>query len=70
MVVVLGFLFSIFHVRPPHEPTLKESALWSAFYVSLAMIFGVFLWFTWVSGQPQHGLEFFASYITESAQRR
>ena len=71
IVVVLGFfVFDFFtHVRTPHEPTLKESALWSAFYVGLAMAFVVFLWFTW--GEPgnphQHGLEFFAGYITEKA---
>ncbi len=71
IVVVIGFfVFDFFsHVRTPHEPTLKESALWSLFYVALALIFGVFLWFTW--GEPgnphQHGLEFMTGYITEKA---
>ncbi|MGZ7496850.1 TerC family protein [Corynebacterium sp. ZY180755] len=70
-VVILGFfIFDFFsHVRTPHEPTLKESAWWSLFYVVLACLFGVFLWFTW--GEPgnphQHGLEFFTGYITEKA---
>lgn len=71
IVVVIGFfVFDFFtHVRTPHEPTLKESALWSAFYIALAMAFGVFLWLNW--GEPgnphQHGIEFFAGYITEKA---
>lgn len=71
ILVVIGFfVFDFFsHVRTPHEPTLKESALWSLFYVALAVIFGIFLWFTW--GEPgnphQHGLEFMTGYITEKA---
>ncbi|MDO5098039.1 MAG: TerC family protein [Corynebacterium sp.] len=71
IAVVIGFfIFDFFsHVRTPHEPTLKESAWWSVFYVALACAFGVFLWFTW--GEPgnphQHGIEFFTGYITEKA---
>lgn len=69
--VILGFFIFDFysHVRTPHEPTLKESAWWSLFYVALACVFGVFLWFTW--GEPgnphQHGIEFFTGYVTEKA---
>ena len=71
IAVVIGFfIFDFFsHVRTPHEPSLKESALWSLFYVVLACAFGAFLWATW--GEPgnphQYGLEFFAGYITEKA---
>ncbi|MCS4489145.1 TerC family protein [Corynebacterium sp. ES2794-CONJ1] len=69
--VVSGFFIFDFysHVRTPHEPTLKEAAWWSAFYVALAVAFGGFLWLTW--GEPgnphQHGIEFFTGYITEKA---
>ena len=69
--VILGFFIFDFysHVRTPHEPSLKESAWWSLFYVALACVFGVFLWFTW--GEPgnphQHGIEFFTGYVTEKA---
>ena len=69
--VILGFFIFDFysHVRTPHEPSLKESAWWSLFYVALACAFGVFLWFTW--GEPgnphQHGIEFFTGYVTEKA---
>lgn len=69
-VVAAFFIFDFFsHVRTPHEPSLKESAGWSLFYIALASAFGVFLWFTW--GEPgnphQHGVEFFTGYITEKA---
>ena len=71
IVVVAGFFVFDFysHVKTPHEPSMKESALWSLFYVALACLFGGFLWLTW--GEPgnphQHGMEFFAGYITEKA---
>ncbi|WP_296213927.1 TerC family protein [uncultured Corynebacterium sp.] len=71
IAVVAGFfIFDFFsHVKTPHEPTMKESALWSLFYVALACAFGGFLWLTWSEpGNPhQHGMEFFAGYITEKA---
>ena len=71
IAVVIGlFIFDFYsHVRTPHEPTLKESAIWSLVYVSLACVFGMFLWFTWSEpGNPhQHGLEFFHGYIVEKA---
>lgn len=64
------FVFDFYsHVRTPHTPTIKESAWWSVFYIVLACLFGVFLWVTW--GEPgnphQHGIEYFAGYITEKA---
>lgn len=71
IVVIIGFFVFDFysHVKTPHEPTLKESALWSLFYIGVACFFGLFLWFTW--GEPgnphQHGIEFFAGYVTEKA---
>ena len=69
--VILGFFIFDFysHVRTPHEPSMKESAWWSLFYVALACVFGVFLWIAW--GEPgnphQHGIEFFTGYVTEKA---
>ena len=29
------------HVRKPHAPSMGESARWSAFYIGLALLFGV-----------------------------
>ncbi len=63
---VLGLLVFDFyaHVRTPHAPTFKESAVWSAVYIALAVAFGI--GFFLVVG-PTHGGEFFAGYITEKS---
>jgi len=66
IAVIIGFLlFDFFaHVRTPHEPTLRESALWSAFFVSIALLFGVVVLLVW---DTQHGAEYFAGFITEKS---
>lgn len=66
IVLIAGFFIFDFysHVKTPHEPTLKESAVWSAFYVGLALLFGVFVYFMW---DHQHGVEYFTGYVTEKA---
>lgn len=68
-VTVAGILallvFDFFaHVRSPHEPSLREAGGWSVFYVAIAIIFGVGLWLVWGS---QHGIEYFAGYVTEKS---
>jgi tellurite resistance protein TerC len=63
IVGLLAFDF-FFHVRKAHTPSLKESAIWSAIYVGIAVLFGLgVLWF----GGPTMGTEYFAGYITEKA---
>ncbi|AQX78999.1 tellurium resistance protein TerC [Plantibacter flavus] len=64
-VTILFFVYEFFaHVRKPHEPTIGESARWSIFYVSLALLFGVGIGL--VSGWT-YGGEYFAGYLTEKA---
>lgn len=65
-LVILGlFVFDFFaHVRVAHEPTFKESASWSAFYIGLAIAFGFGVWWYWGG---QFGGEYFAGYVTEKA---
>ena len=64
-VTVAFFVYEFFtHVRKPHEPTLAESARWSAFYIALALVFGVGVGV--VSGWTFGG-EYFAGYLTEKA---
>ena len=65
-LAILGlFIFDFFaHVRVPHEPTFRESAFWSAFYIALAVGFGFFVWWHWGG---QYGGEYFAGYLTEKA---
>ncbi|MGB3302068.1 TerC family protein [Gordonia sp. (in: high G+C Gram-positive bacteria)] len=66
IVVILGlFVFDFFaHVRTPHEPTLRESGFWSAVYITIAVVFGLFVWWQWGSTS---GGEYFAGYVTEKA---
>jgi len=64
-VTVAFFIYEFFaHVRKPHEPTIGESARWSAFYIALALLFGVGIGV--VSGWT-YGGEYFAGYLTEKA---
>lgn len=52
------------HVRTPHDPTLRESSLWSGAYVAVALGFGALVW---VTAGPVYGQEFFAGYVTEKS---
>ncbi|GAA3716624.1 TerC family protein [Gordonia hankookensis] len=65
-VVIAGlFVFDFFaHVRVPHAPSLKESGAWSAVYISIAILFGLFVWWKWGG---TFGGEYFAGYVTEKA---
>ncbi|MGX5679842.1 TerC family protein [Schumannella luteola] len=48
--------------RRPHIPSTRESALWVAFYVGLALVFaGLILW----QGSVDHAAEFIAGWVTE-----
>ena len=59
------FLYDyFFHVRIPHTPTLRESALWSGIFMAAAAAFGIAVW--WVFG-AQLSLEYFAGFLTEKA---
>jgi tellurite resistance protein TerC len=69
VVTIVGFsallVFDFYaHVRKPHEPSFRESAWWSVFYVVLALVFGVGL--ALVEGS-QYGAEYIAGYITEKS---
>ncbi|MDQ1130413.1 TerC family protein [Microbacterium sp. SORGH_AS_0888] len=64
-VTIVFFVYEFFaHVRKPHEPSVGESARWSAFYIGLALLFGVGIGL--VSGWT-YGGEYFAGYLTEKA---
>jgi tellurite resistance protein TerC len=64
-VTIAFFVYEFYaHVRKPHEPTVGESARWSAFYIGLALLFGVGIGV--VSGWTFGG-EYFAGYLTEKA---
>ena len=66
IAAIVGMLLFDFvgHVRTPHAPTLRESAIWSAVYVGIAVVFGLLV--LWFSG-GQYAGEYFAGYVTEKS---
>jgi tellurite resistance protein TerC len=66
IAAIVGMLIFDFvgHARTPHAPTLRESAIWSAVYVGLAIVFGLLV--LWFSGAGYAG-EYFAGYVTEKS---
>lgn len=68
-VTILGVLllvaFDFFTVsRTPHEVSVGEAARWSIFYIALAIVFGVGVFYFMGS---QSGTEFFAAYLVEKS---
>ena len=51
----------VFH-RNSHEPSLRESALWTVFWCSLALVFNGWIWY-WAG--PTHAIHFFTGYLVE-----
>ncbi len=64
LVITIITVDIVGHVRTPHAPSMKEAATWTAGYVSLAMLFGAFVWV--VHGSLFAG-QYFAGYATEIA---
>jgi tellurite resistance protein TerC len=66
VAAIVGMLVFDFvgHVRTPHAPTLRESAIWSAAYVGIAILFGLLVL---VFSGAQFAGEYFAGYITEKS---
>ncbi len=62
-VALLVLDMSVFH-RHAHDPTLRESAGWTAFWIALALVFNGFVW--WWAGR-EHGMEFFIGYLVEKS---
>ena len=66
--VTLAALIVVFAVdllivgRRPHEPSIRETAIWVGVYVALAVVFGVVLFAAY---GPRYGGEFFAGWLTE-----
>lgn len=63
VVGMLAFDF-LGHVRTPHAPSHRESALWSAGYVGVGVAFGLLV--LAVAG-AESGAEYFAGYLTEKS---
>jgi tellurite resistance protein TerC len=66
-VILLAFDMLVLH-RYSHEPTLRESALWTLFWCTLALLFNLWLWWWAEAVQPPgapHALSFFTGYLVE-----
>jgi tellurite resistance protein TerC len=67
--VTLGAVLALIAVdflltRRPHEVSLREAGLWSAFYIALPLGFGGWVW--WRYGGDR-GTEFLAGYLVEKS---
>jgi tellurite resistance protein TerC len=63
VLALLALDLSVFH-RRAHAVRVGEAFLWSAIWITLALVFnlGVYFWFG-----PEHGLEFLTGYLVEKA---
>jgi len=64
IILTLIVIDIVGHVRTPHEPTMREAAVWSVAYIAMALVFGGIVWLVWGGGFAQ---EYLAGYITEKA---
>ena len=68
--VVIGLITALIVVdlltvsRKPHDVMFKEAAIWSIFYIGVAIAFGVWVW---QSAGSQFGTEYFAAYLVEKS---
>ena len=68
--VVIGLITALIVVdlltvsRKPHDVMFKEAAIWSIFYIGVAIAFGVWVWQT---AGSQFGTEYFAAYLVEKS---
>jgi TerC family integral membrane protein len=60
-LVLLVLDMFVFH-RHSHEPSLRESALWTALWCGLALLFNGFIWY-WAG--PTHAIHFITGYLVE-----
>ena len=60
---VVGLLVIDFiATRKPHEVSMREAVAWSAFYVALPLLFGLYVWNAHGSDR---GLEYYTGYLVE-----
>jgi tellurite resistance protein TerC len=61
VAVMLTLDLTVFH-RQSHEPSLRESAFWTAFWCSLAVVFNGLVWYQWGG---KHAIDFLNGYLIE-----
>lgn len=62
-VVLLILDMTVFH-RKAHEPTLRESAMWTVFWCTLALAFNAWLWWYAVQLKGPEGTRFGLAFLT------
>lgn len=62
LLVVITFDFTLAIANREKQTSMREVTIWSVFYVSLAIAFGIFMGY-WLD--PQSQKEFFAGWLTE-----
>lgn len=60
-VVMLALDMYVFH-RKSHEPTLRESSLWTVFWCGLALVFNGAIWYF---AGATHAIHFITGYLVE-----
>jgi tellurite resistance protein TerC len=63
-VVVLLLAIDFVVGRNPHEVRMREAALWSVFYIAVALAFGVVVW---VTSGAQFGTEYYTAWLVEKS---
>ena len=62
--VVLLLAVDFVATRKPHEVSIREAALWSAFYIALPLAFGAWVWAEHGSG---NGVNYYTGYLVEKS---
>lgn len=65
VLLILSLLgLDVLLTRRPHAPSTREAVAWSAFYLTLPMLFCVFVW---LYAGSDRGAEFLAGYLVEKS---
>ncbi|WP_296667898.1 TerC/Alx family metal homeostasis membrane protein [Demequina sp.] len=65
IAAVIGLLvFDFIVTRKPHEVSFKEALGWSAFYIALPLLFGVWVWTT---HGGDIGVKYYTGYVVEKS---
>jgi tellurite resistance protein TerC len=64
LIIVLLLIDLLIFNKKKHEPSMKEALIWTAVWISFAMLFNLFIWY---KGGHQAGLEFFTGYLIEKS---
>ncbi len=62
--VVLLLVVDFIATRKPHEVSMKEAGLWSAFYIALPLLFGLYVL---AQHGTENGVNYYTGYIVEKS---